>query len=136
MNVPFQAAHFVIYEAALKYLNPNKEYNPLAHSLAGAAGGAFAAALTNPLDVCKTLLNTQWCVRLHPELVKQNHIAPGAAVPTFGAAARAVYACFGISGFFRGTTARMVIQAPSTAVAWTVYEFFKYHMKKATNEET
>ena len=30
-----------------------------AHLIAGCTAGALAAAITNPLDVCKTLLNTQ-----------------------------------------------------------------------------
>ncbi|PZC73217.1 hypothetical protein B5X24_HaOG209897 [Helicoverpa armigera] len=55
MNVPFQALHFVTYEACQKKLNPARAYDPLAHALSGAAGGALAAAATTPLDVCKTM---------------------------------------------------------------------------------
>lgn len=36
-----------------------RKYNPLVHMMAGAAAGASAAAITTPLDVIKTLLNTQ-----------------------------------------------------------------------------
>ncbi|XP_026313662.1 mitoferrin-1-like [Hyposmocoma kahamanoa] len=59
MNVPFQAVHFVAYEWAQTKLNPARRYSPAAHALAGAAAGALAAAATTPLDVCKTVLNTQ-----------------------------------------------------------------------------
>ena len=59
MNVPFVSLHFVIYESAQDFMNPARQYNPLSHVVSGAAAGAVAAAATTPLDVCKTLLNTQ-----------------------------------------------------------------------------
>jgi Mitochondrial carrier protein len=39
--------------------NPDRSYNPLCHVVSGGVSGAVAAAVTTPLDVCKTLLNTQ-----------------------------------------------------------------------------
>jgi solute carrier family 25 (mitochondrial iron transporter), member 28/37 len=59
MNVPFQSIHFMTYELMQKYSNPSGHYNPKAHMVSGALAGAVAAAATTPLDVCKTLLNTQ-----------------------------------------------------------------------------
>lgn len=40
-------------------LNHERKYNPPVHVLAGGAAGACASAITTPLDVVKTLLNTQ-----------------------------------------------------------------------------
>lgn len=40
-------------------MNKDRRYNPPVHVLAGGAAGAAAAAITTPLDVVKTLLNTQ-----------------------------------------------------------------------------
>lgn len=40
-------------------LNKERKYNPLVHVIAGGAAGALASAFTTPLDVVKTLLNTQ-----------------------------------------------------------------------------
>lgn len=40
-------------------MNKERKYNPPVHVLAGGAAGAAAAAITTPLDVVKTLLNTQ-----------------------------------------------------------------------------
>lgn len=40
-------------------MNKERKYNPPVHVLAGGAAGASAAAITTPLDVVKTLLNTQ-----------------------------------------------------------------------------
>ena len=59
MNIPFQATHFIVYEKMQDLTNPKGEYNPPAHLVSGALAGALAATITMPLDVCKTLLNTQ-----------------------------------------------------------------------------
>lgn len=59
MNIPFQSTHFVCYELGQKITNKEGKYNPLAHMVSGAMAGGIAAAITTPLDVCKTLLNTQ-----------------------------------------------------------------------------
>ncbi|ODM95879.1 Mitoferrin-2 [Orchesella cincta] len=59
MNIPFQSLHFMVYESMQNITNKEKTYNPKAHMVSGALAGAFASAVTTPLDVCKTLLNTQ-----------------------------------------------------------------------------
>ncbi|XP_061412158.1 mitoferrin-1-like isoform X1 [Lethenteron reissneri] len=59
LNLPFQSLHFVAYEACQERLNPRRAYSPGSHVASGAVAGGLAAALTTPLDVCKTLLNTQ-----------------------------------------------------------------------------
>lgn len=59
MNAPFQIVHFMSYETCQNLLNPDRIYNPLYHMLSGGVAGGLAAAITTPLDVCKTLLNTQ-----------------------------------------------------------------------------
>lgn len=59
MNIPFQAVHFMTYEYCQNFLNPDRIYNPLYHMLSGGIAGGLASAVTTPLDVCKTLLNTQ-----------------------------------------------------------------------------
>ncbi len=47
------------YSLCQSVLNPEKVYNPYIHFLAGAIAGGIGSAVTMPLDVCKTLLNTQ-----------------------------------------------------------------------------
>eukprot|EP00124_Ichthyophonus_hoferi_P000204 Ihof_evm11s7 gene=Ihof_evmTU11s7 len=59
MNIPFQTVHFSAYENLTAYLNPKGTYDPVTHMLAGAGAGALASAVTTPLDVLKTTLNTQ-----------------------------------------------------------------------------
>ncbi|KAG5280584.1 hypothetical protein AALO_G00061780 [Alosa alosa] len=114
MNIPFQAVHFITYELTQERLNPQRRYRPTSHIVSGAAAGAVSAAVTTPLDVCKTLLNTQ----------------ENGAVRLSGMAnaIRTVHRLGGPAAFFKGVQARVIYQMPSTAIAWSVYEFFKYFL--------
>ncbi|XP_075580252.1 mitoferrin-1 isoform X1 [Pelecanus crispus] len=123
MNVPFQAIHFITYEFMQEQINPHREYNPRTHIVSGAIAGAVAAAATTPLDVCKTLLNTQENMALSSVNIS-GHLS--GMVNAF----KTVYQLGGISGYFRGVQARVIYQMPSTAIAWSVYEFFKYFLTK------
>lgn len=118
MNIPFQATHFIVYEFLQNLTNPSHEYNPRSHIVSGAVAGAVAATITMPLDVCKTLLNTQ-----EPNLLRQLNQKRVVGLP---GAARIVYAVAGLGGFFQGLKARVLYQMPSTAIAWSVYEGFKH----------
>lgn len=88
----------------------------MAHVVAGGAAGAAAAAFTTPLDVCKTLLNTQ-------------EESVGSTRGLFDAI-RKVYRVAGMAGFFKGIQARVLYQMPATAVCWSTYEFFKFILKR------
>lgn len=123
MNVPFQSLHFIVYEIAQNMTNPSREYNPKAHMLSGALAGGIAAAITTPLDVCKTLLNTQSEGKL--------------MVRGLLNAVRTVYRLGGPLGFFKGMSARVLYQMPSTAICWSTYEFFKFFFisRKEEHEE-
>ena len=67
----YQCTHLVVYEILREKLNPNNEYDPRTHLLSGGGAGAFAAAITNPFDVTKTLLNTQ--VRVDRYTIAKRH---------------------------------------------------------------
>ncbi|KAI7797477.1 mitoferrin-1 [Triplophysa rosa] len=123
MNIPFQAMHFITYEFMQERFNPQRQYRPETHILSGAAAGAVSAAVTTPLDVCKTLLNTQENVALSSAHIS-GHLT--GMVNTF----RTVYRLGGVPAFFKGVRARVIYQMPSTAIAWSVYEFFKYFLTR------
>jgi len=123
MNIPFQSIHFMVYEKSQDYLNPSRQYNPATHIVSGAFAGGAAAAATTPLDVCKTLLNTQCSVKC------------GAHIENMRQAARLIYSVSGTSGFFRGISARVIHVMPSTAICWSVYEFFKYYLNKDSRDD-
>ncbi|XP_050595568.1 mitoferrin-2 isoform X4 [Bombus affinis] len=114
MNVPFQMIHFMTYEIAQVFTNPDHTYNPIAHMVSGALAGAVAAAVTTPLDVCKTLLNTQ----------------SGVQVQGMIDAIKTIYRYGGLRGYFRGLNARVLYQMPATTICWSTYEFFKYVLHK------
>uniref|UniRef100_A0A336MCP7 CSON013171 protein n=1 Tax=Culicoides sonorensis TaxID=179676 RepID=A0A336MCP7_CULSO len=116
MNLPYQAIHFSTYEFFQNLLNKERKYDPRVHVIAGGAAGASAAALTTPLDVCKTLLNTQ-----EDGVGKTQGLIQ---------AVKKVYNVAGISGFFKGMQPRILYQMPATAICWSTYEFFKYLLNR------
>ncbi|XP_025832853.1 mitoferrin-1 isoform X2 [Agrilus planipennis] len=118
MNIPFQSIHFMVYEFTQSIMNEERKYNPPAHVVSGAMAGAVAAAITTPLDVCKTLLNTQQDGKVHD---------------MFGAV-KTVYRLGGSKGFFRGIQARIMFVMPGTAICWSTYEFFKYILGATPHE--
>jgi len=122
MNLPYQSLHFVTYELMQDLTNESRNYNPKAHVISGAIAGAVASAVTTPLDVCKTLLNTQEKLALVA--------ANSDRISGLTSALRVVYKCCGFRGYFQGIQARVVVAIPSTAISWSVYEFFKYHYKQ------
>ncbi|KAF7694951.1 mitoferrin-1 [Silurus meridionalis] len=123
MNIPFQALHFITYELMQERLNPQRQYRPGTHVISGAAAGAVSAALTTPLDVCKTLLNTQEDVALNSARVSGQLSGMANTI-------RTVYRLGGFPAFFKGVQARVIYQMPSTAIAWSVYESFKYFLSR------
>lgn len=122
MNLPYHTIHFVTYEYMQDLTNRQRDYDPKAHVISGAIAGALASAVTTPLDVCKTLLNTQEkCA-----LVSSN----SERITGLLHALRVVYKCCGFRGFLQGIQARVVVAMPSTAISWSVYEFFKYQNRQ------
>lgn len=119
MTVPFTATQFVAYESLSKFMNPKQEYDPLTHCMAGGLAGAFAAGLTTPLDVVKTLLQTRG-------LAENEEIR--SAKGLFNAAS-IIKRQFGWAGFLRGMRPRIISTMPSTAICWTSYEMAKAYFK-------
>lgn len=133
MNIPFQTLHFMVYEFAREKLNPSGSYDPKTHVIAGGTAGAVAAAITTPLDVAKTLLNTQESNVVALVGKSRGHVLYVSGMLN---AFRTIYRMRGLSGYFQGLQARVVYQMPSCAICWSVYEFFKYflHLNHADGE--
>eukprot|EP00091_Calanus_sinicus_P025292 TRINITY_DN9569_c0_g1_i1.p1 TRINITY_DN9569_c0_g1~~TRINITY_DN9569_c0_g1_i1.p1 ORF type:complete len:167 (-),score=34.91 TRINITY_DN9569_c0_g1_i1:57-557(-) len=68
----------------------------------------------------KTLLNTQEANVLTKLNTKK--------VVGLYSAAKTVYNLAGPMGYFQGLRARILYQMPSTAISWSVYEFFKHYL--------
>lgn len=115
MTVPFTALQFLAYESISTTMNPTKIYDPMTHCTAGAVAGGFAAALTTPMDVVKTMLQTRGTAS-DPELRNVN---------SFMQSARILHRREGFMGFFKGVRPRVVTTMPSTAICWSAYEACK-----------
>ncbi|CAN6640089.1 mitochondrial RNA-splicing protein Mrs4p [Trichomonascus vanleenenianus] len=129
MNVPFTAVNFTVYESASRVLNPNRKHDPISHIISGGLAGGCAAAITTPLDVVKTLLQTKG----HTGLQSSTALT---AVNSFMSGARYIYATYGMAGFMRGLTPRIVANMPSTAICWTSYEMAKFYIHKQQERST
>ena len=108
MTVPFTAAQFMAYESLSRVMNPSKKYDPTTHCVAGGLAGGVAAAVTTPLDVIKTLLQTRGTAS-DPEIRRARGLM---------AAATIIKQKDGYSGFFRGLRPRIITTMPSTAICW------------------
>lgn len=115
MTVPFTALQFLAYESMSTAMNPTKQYDPLTHCMSGAVAGGFAAALTTPMDVVKTMLQTRGAAK-DPELRNVNGFMNGCKL---------LYDRAGFAGFFKGVRPRVLTTMPSTAICWSAYEASK-----------
>jgi solute carrier family 25 (mitochondrial iron transporter), member 28/37 len=114
MTVPFTAVQFTVYEQTKALLNPTNSYSPVTHMVAGAVSGGVAAAVTTPLDVAKTLLQTRGT---SSDVEIRN--ARG-MIDAF----RIILAREGMKGLARGLSPRVLTFMPSNALSWLSYEFF------------
>ncbi|PUU81540.1 mitochondrial carrier domain-containing protein [Tuber borchii] len=119
MTIPFTAIQFTAYESLAKVLNPTRRYDPFSHCLSGGMAGAVAAAMTTPLDVIKTLLQTRGTSQ-------DGRIRNSKGLLD---AAKIIHEREGYRGFFKGLRPRIVTTMPSTAICWTSYEMAKYYLR-------
>lgn len=112
MTVPFTAIQFTAYETISKMLNASRRYDPFTHVISGGAAGGIASAVTTPLDVIKTLLQTRG-ISENVHIRNCNSLAD---------AARIIYRSHGLAGFTRGMGPRVLTAMPSTALSWLSYE--------------
>jgi hypothetical protein len=127
MTVPFTALQFMAYESMSKVMNPTGRYDPYTHCFAGGIAGGFAAGLTTPLDVIKTLLQTRGNAR-DAELKNVSGLFQ---------AAKIIHQREGYRGYFRGLKPRIITTMPSTAICWSAYEMAKaFFIRRSTNSST
>lgn len=114
MTVPFTAVQFTVYEQLKTFLNPSGVYSPATHIVSGGLAGAVAGAVTTPLDVAKTLLQTRGTSQ-DAEIRHARGMQD---------AFRIIWQRDGLKGFARGLAPRVLTFMPSNALCWLSYEFF------------
>lgn len=114
ITIPFNAIQYTVYDHLKKFMNPRNEYSPQSHIVAGGIAGAVAAAVTTPLDVAKTILQTRGA----------SADADIRNVRGMADAFRVIWKRDGLKGFGRGLTPRVLTIMPSSALCWMSYEFF------------
>jgi len=132
MNVPYALVMGSANEKLRDVINPRGVHSVSSYLAAGAGAGAIAAAVTNPMDVVKTRLQTQHCGVASacdgPLVV----VCPKKPLAYRGLlhAVSAILAEEGVRGFVRGMSARVCIHAPSVAICWTTYESIKHTLER------
>jgi solute carrier family 25 iron transporter 28/37 len=111
MNIPYHAFFFTSYETFKKLLGDSASESVATHLGCGAAAGMTAAALTNPLDVAKTRLQTQ-----HDTGKRYGGLVD---------ALRTIRREEGMGGLFSGLKPRIMLHAASSAIVWATYEYMK-----------
>ena len=130
MNIPYGAVMMTTNEYTKYFLGTeNSENFPLVNFLiSGGTAGALAGAITTPLDVCRTRLQTQSllpkdlagvganCLQKKPFKILYRGLRDVA-----GDIAKKE----GWKGFTNGLTSRVVMGAPACAISWLIYEVCK-----------
>lgn len=142
LNVPFHVVQFPTYEFVRALIVKRKRvlaeekgrlsggdpaaaaqaenaYDPLSHVIAGGTAGALAAAVTCPLDVIKTTLQTRGLLTACDQIRVQG----------MRDSIRYIWEKGGARGFWRGVQPRILTFMPSTAICWTTYEYFKWLLR-------
>lgn len=114
ITIPYNAIQYTAYEHIKRFMNPRNDYSPQSHIIAGGIAGGVAAAVTTPLDVAKTMLQTRG----------SSTEADIRGVRGMQDAFRVIWARDGLKGFARGLSPRVLTNMPSSALCWMSYEFF------------
>lgn len=111
MNIPYHAIYFASYESLRRAFKrgTEQEFDPIAHLMAGAGAGSTAAAITNPMDVAKTRLQTQG----ETKIKKYNGMVQTLVT---------IWKEEGRRGYLRGIQPRIALHSVSSALCWFTYE--------------
>jgi len=115
MNVPYSGTYFASYELFKKTMMPDGTHSNIVNCIAGGGAGVISAAITNPLDVARTRLQTQADVSGTSE---RKYLNMRHAVMT-------LWKEEGMRGFTSGIVPRMVFHSTSAAICWATYEYMK-----------
>ncbi|KAK8810854.1 hypothetical protein WA556_003937 [Blastocystis sp. ATCC 50177/Nand II] len=115
MNIPNAAVLVVTNDWMKSVLNPSGNQNFSAFLVSGLVAGALSGFVTCPLDVIKTRIQTQ---ASDSTVVTRKYTG-------FWQTFKLMLKEEGVRSLFMGVSTRIMQQAPSAALSWTVYESVK-----------
>lgn len=121
---PYSMVYFMAYERFKSACAKRRELGNTAVAGSAAAAGAIAAAVTTPLDVIKTRLQTQGDLRRRVPAGTLEAPATASYEGTWHAA-RVIAAEEGVRGFLKGISARVLWIMPGTAITMSTFEYLK-----------
>lgn len=125
MNIPFSGLLVTINENLKSYFLGEHYEGMLGYFICAAIAGSVSAALTTPLDVIKTRMQTQHeTSSIHTRnrcLKGKNKLRYLSIKNTI----RHIWCHEGLHGFAKGAVPRSLFFLPSSAVSWATYEYIK-----------
>ena len=130
INAPYGAVLVAANENFKSWLVPSEGVLLPWYFLSAGMAAACASALTHPLDVVKTRLQTQDCFcRQPPPTCPRRGLLPiPVVVPKytdFSTTVRLILLEEGFRGFYRGLIPRAALSIPGAAMCWGTYESVK-----------
>ncbi|GMH40547.1 hypothetical protein BSKO_08451 [Bryopsis sp. KO-2023] len=114
MNVPHTAVQVSVYESCKKLMGADEDDRLSIQLVAGGVAGGAAAAITNPLDVVKTRLQTEG-------VTTATKYSGNGVISTL----RQIVQEEGWVALLRGLKPRVLYHIPAAAVCWGTYESMK-----------
>lgn len=114
MNIPFMSVQVAVYESTKILMGAEENDTLFIQLTAGGIAGAMAAAVSTPLDVVKT--------RLQTEGVTSNTTYQNTGVISM---LRQIIRQEGSHAIWRGLRPRVLFHVPSAAICWGTYETMK-----------
>lgn len=121
MECPFYAVLVAANESFKTHIQAEGRSALGWHFVTAGLSGILASAVTQPLDVIKTRLQTQEALLGN---CTEGHVKYRGLIPT----ATSIWKEEGSRSFFRGTLPRMAFAAPSAAMCWGTYEVIKHSL--------
>ena len=115
MNIPFAGLFITFNENLKSFFYPNTEIPITRHFVIAGLSAGLAAALTTPLDVIKTRIQTQGGVDSRPS----SRIKYASIIDTIAELRKER------GSFWRGVLPRTLFFLPSAAFSWATYEYVK-----------
>lgn len=124
MNIPFSGLLVTINENLKSYFLGEHYEGMLGYFICAAIAGSVSAALTTPLDVIKTRMQTQHETS-SISTVKSLKVKNKLRYLSIKNTVQDIWSNEGLRGFAKGAVPRSLFFLPSSAVSWATYEYIK-----------